>query len=182
MSKHNASRQLDAVGQLFRLGVVNWQPAQAHSLACPARRSPRRHKQSYAKEAVEGRIKQNGSGSSTMNLAPQQAAHLCGMISERGGHSPPSPRRFTPLACRSSSIHRQGLRRARVRTAVSRPLLSSSTLHPGCGGPGGVKNAECEGLNSDFKASGGSPALLVARKPSLVPRARREVAHCERSP
>ena len=82
------------LGSFFRTGAV-YKGSPVSALHCPAPHDkPRRHKQLHAKEAVEGRIKQNGSGSSTMNLAPQQAAHLCGMISERGGHSPASPAPF----------------------------------------------------------------------------------------
>ena len=43
--------------RFFRLGEINNGGSRGTALACPARKSPRRNKQSHAKEAVDGRIK-----------------------------------------------------------------------------------------------------------------------------
>ena len=48
--------------RFFRLGEIN---NGGTALACPARKSPRRHKQSYAKEAVEAQTKIAAAASST---------------------------------------------------------------------------------------------------------------------
>ena len=78
LSKSNASRQLDAVGQLFPHGSsVQSSLCPSFALPCPARKSPRRNKQLHVKEAVEGRTK-TALAFHDARTEAQREALLCG--------------------------------------------------------------------------------------------------------